>query len=481
MNPPPIPSASSSHSGAHWGNFLVAAAGTFVERFIFYGLRAVLLLILVKYMPEDRAVGTYAAYGAVGFLGLILMGLVGDLFFERKMASILGMGLLVMGYLIMFLSISLELGHPLLGLCISALGAGLFRPANIVLMLNAFPYPDRGMVPLYGFYALVNLGAFLGALVMTWLLTANLVDWAPLIMAALALLWGLGLLLANSMGWTPSEPDHQRSATSRLSLSPLFGGLGILVGIVGISLLGLALMQGIGSEMSTIFLWVTLACWIAGLVMIIVLGRASLLSVFILIVAGGSLLLFWSSFETPLGQLSAFAYEYEGGFSRLSITNLVVVALGSLVLGGIFLGIRALGKRPLALSGSVVTGTWVLFLALMLAFGYGSSLFSGSYYSITILFILLSVLEILLIPALDFWVYRSLPGGFRGTGMAMLFGLTFFVRPLSGFIVGKEQMGASWESIQLAGLNYIPWLGAALVLLIAVTVLCWVLPAKSSD
>lgn len=480
MNPPPIPNSPQLESDGHLGNFLVSTFGVFVERFLFYGLRAMLVVMLLATMGDGTAIETYAAYGSLGYISVMLMGLVGDLFLERRISGMIGTALIGIGYIVLHVSISMHWGNPIVGLAIAAVGTGLFRTANVVLMFNSFPYQSRGMVPVYLYYATVNFGAFVAPFILGGAFPAFMERWGALVIGGLALLWSLFLFLAYFMGWTPPETERQRSKSTKLLLSPVLGIVSIACCTLALGLLGYGLIEWSPRWMPVILQVIFVVIAVASLVLVMVFGRASMLSVMVLLAVGAAQLLFWSSFEGLYGQMYRFSGDFSGDFMAMTRTNLTITMLGTLFLGAIMIAPSLRGRLALALPGSIGTGAWILAMALIFVFGFVTSVFTESYASIRNLFILLSVIEILLIPALYYWVYRSLPGPFRSAGLGLIFGLSFLAHPLAGLISKVDNPELGWEALRSIAIDFIPWFGVVLLLLIAATVLSWILPGKSS-
>ena len=64
----------------------------FWERFSYYGMRALLVLYMVKQLAyaDDRAYGVYAAYGAMVYATPILGGLIANKLFGYRRAILVG-------------------------------------------------------------------------------------------------------------------------------------------------------------------------------------------------------------------------------------------------------------------------------------------------------------------------------------------------------------------------------------------------------
>ncbi len=158
------------------------------ERFSYYGMRALLVLYMVKYLLDPHRIGTVAGLGtfrsglefAFGplaiqplasqiygfYTGLVYLtpifgGLLADRVLGQRRTVILGAGLMAIGHVLMAVE------HLfLLALAVLILGNGAFKP-NISTQVGALYAPgDRRRDRAFSiFYVGINLGAFLAPLV----------------------------------------------------------------------------------------------------------------------------------------------------------------------------------------------------------------------------------------------------------------------------------------------------------------------------
>ena len=110
------------------------------ERFSFYGMRALLVLYIIKdYMEsvennEEIAYGIYAAYGALVYATPLLGGFIADRFIGYRKAIMLGGVLMAIGHFFMAFPTDLFF-YGALGLLIA--GNGFFKP-NISSLVVSF-------------------------------------------------------------------------------------------------------------------------------------------------------------------------------------------------------------------------------------------------------------------------------------------------------------------------------------------------------
>jgi POT family proton-dependent oligopeptide transporter len=143
------------------------------ERFSFYGMRALLMLYMVKELFvafEERdtiAVGIYASYGTLVYATPALGGMLADKLLGFRRAIMLGGVFMSLGHFV------LAFEHPMFfyaGLALIIIGNGLFKP-NISSFVGTLYEPgdtrrDSGFTI---FYMGINLGAFVAPLLCGWL------------------------------------------------------------------------------------------------------------------------------------------------------------------------------------------------------------------------------------------------------------------------------------------------------------------------
>ncbi len=139
------------------------------ERFSYYGMRAILILYLVKYFnySDEFAGRVYGAYTGLVYLTPILGGYIADRFIGFKNAIFLGGTLMMLGHVSLAIS-SIEFFY--LGLILLILGNGFFKP-NISTYLGTL-YSGKPELKDSGFtifYMGINLGGMFGPLLCGYL------------------------------------------------------------------------------------------------------------------------------------------------------------------------------------------------------------------------------------------------------------------------------------------------------------------------
>lgn len=135
------------------------------ERFSYYGMRALLVLYMVKYLlfSTEKAGNVYGLYTGLVYLTPLIGGYVSDRYLGQKNCIIIGSVLMMIGHFAMAIQ-DLPFFYSALGLLI--IGNGFFKP-NISTMVGQLyekndPRRDGGFTI---FYMGINLGAFLSPLV----------------------------------------------------------------------------------------------------------------------------------------------------------------------------------------------------------------------------------------------------------------------------------------------------------------------------
>ena len=145
------------------------------ERFSFYGMRALLTLYLTLQLFEHlgdaekraKAIGIYAAYGALVYATPFLGGFIADKILGFKKSTVLGAVLMAIGHFVMAIENEFFL---YIALSFLIIGNGFFKP-NISSMVGGLykendPRRDGGFTI---FYMGINLGAMLAPIVCGYL------------------------------------------------------------------------------------------------------------------------------------------------------------------------------------------------------------------------------------------------------------------------------------------------------------------------
>ena len=117
----------------------------FLERFAYYGFRAIVVLFLVDQadggmgLTNEQALETYANFTMYTYLALFVGGLFGDLIFGSYRSLILGVLLMILGYGLLSIA---EPKTMYIAIGLIALGTGVFKPNILTILtqqMNHFP------------------------------------------------------------------------------------------------------------------------------------------------------------------------------------------------------------------------------------------------------------------------------------------------------------------------------------------------------
>ena len=186
------------------------------ERFSYYGMRALLILYLVKFFKyDDECAGSiYGAYTGLVYLTPILGGYIADKLIGFKNAIFIGGTLMMCGHISLAFS-SIEFFY--LGLLLLILGNGFFKP-NISTYLGTL-YKDKPELKDSGFtifYMGINLGGMFGPLLCGYL--GEVYGWhygfglAGVGMFAGLIVFKLGLPILSANELTESKSDLKQTS-----------------------------------------------------------------------------------------------------------------------------------------------------------------------------------------------------------------------------------------------------------------------------
>jgi POT family proton-dependent oligopeptide transporter len=160
---PAKPQLPAAGRGRHPVGLYVLFGAEMLERFSYYGMRALLVLYLIRYLefPRADALDVYAIYSGLVYLTPVLGGYLADKYLGQRKAILIGGILMALGYFAMAFE---PLLYPALGLII--LGNGFFKPNISTMVGQLYLQGDARRDSAYTiFYMGINLGAFFSPLV----------------------------------------------------------------------------------------------------------------------------------------------------------------------------------------------------------------------------------------------------------------------------------------------------------------------------
>jgi POT family proton-dependent oligopeptide transporter len=156
-------------------NAILYSLARLFERAGYYGFRSILILYLISAsigMTEIEAMALYGKFTGLFYASKLFGGFIGDLLFGNRLAVLIGVTLQFIGVLAMCLPNTFGLYT---GLTFLIIGTGLYDSNLIALVAKEFLKQPKQIDSGFGlFYIGVNLGAFLGVLLVTVLSTIEL-------------------------------------------------------------------------------------------------------------------------------------------------------------------------------------------------------------------------------------------------------------------------------------------------------------------
>ncbi|MEZ0071133.1 POT family proton-dependent oligopeptide transporter [Planotetraspora sp. GP83] len=193
------------------------------ERFSYYGMRAILVLFLSAPavrggmgLSETTAAAVYGVYIASVYLLALAGGWMADRLFGPRRTVLYGAVVIMCGHI----SMAVPVGGPFvwLGLALIALGSGLVKPNIAALAGELYRHADdaRRDAGYTIFIMGINLGAFLGIMVVPWLQRGD--RW-HLAFGAAAVGMAVGLVTfvlgRSRLGGVGEQPDHRLTPEER--------------------------------------------------------------------------------------------------------------------------------------------------------------------------------------------------------------------------------------------------------------------------
>lgn len=281
------------------------------ERFSFYGMKAILMLYLVRGvqdgalgLPEDFAGAIFGLYAASVYILTLPGGWIADNLIGQKKAIWWGGIIILLGHILLAIP-----GSNLFffsGLLAVALGTGLLK-ANISSIVGDL-YPEGGAKRDSGFsifYMGINTGALLGMLTVGWL--GEKVGWHyGFGAAAFAMLFGLIVFRSfqGDLANVGSVPEKKGKPTFLFILLAVFVGLFLLVQSGFVSLIDFTESMQYVIPALTILYFIYIGFFDKSLTTV---ERKRVLVLFIFFIGAA---VFWSGFEQSSTTLTLFADRY---------------------------------------------------------------------------------------------------------------------------------------------------------------------------
>lgn len=162
----------------HPKGLYVLFATEFWERFSYYGMRAIFILFMTKYLFMNKALASniYGTYTGLVYLTPLIGGYVADRYWGNRKSIFVGGILMAIGQFLMFTCASLpqdsgsSMAFLWAGLFFLIVGNGFFKPNISTMVGQLYPEADDRKDGAYSiFYMGINAGAFFAPLVCGYL------------------------------------------------------------------------------------------------------------------------------------------------------------------------------------------------------------------------------------------------------------------------------------------------------------------------
>ena len=290
------------------------------ERFSYYGMRALLVLFMVDTIEkggmglnDQRAAAIYGLYTAFVYLVSLPGGWIADRLLGAQRSVFVGGIIIALGHFT--LAIPNEATFYI-GLVLVVIGTGFLKP-NVSAMVGQL-YPEGGARRDAGFtifYMGINLGAFIGPLICSYL--GEKVNWhAGFAAAGVGMVFGviqykLSVFRLGEAGLHPHGKSREGDGKMNPAWYPVIAGFGIIVLVIGLALGGIIQINPLALAKNTTYVIVGLAVVFFGSVFafgnLTSIEKKRTMVIVILFFASA---VFWSGFEQAGSSLNLFAERH---------------------------------------------------------------------------------------------------------------------------------------------------------------------------
>ena len=293
------------------------------ERFNYYGMRAILVLFLVKAMAFNQGAASqvYGSYTGLVYLTPLVGGYIADRYWGNKRSIIVGALVMAIGEFILFFcghyydnaDVAMPLFYTGLGCMIA--GNGFFKPNISSMVGQLYPKGDKKIDAAYTiFYMGINTGGAIGPVVCGFFAESSgnagdykwgfLAGGIAMIISVITQIIFQKKYLVNAEG----EPigDTPKGAPAFFQKLPVMVGFLFLLSLVTIALVYIDI------KVVSYLFWLLLACIL--LISFIVFSDKNLdliqkKKVAVLFTVSFFVIFFWSAFEQAGASLTYFASE----------------------------------------------------------------------------------------------------------------------------------------------------------------------------
>ena len=307
------------------------------ERFSYYGMRALLIFYLTRYlaMTDQAAGGIYGDYTGLVYLTPLLGGFAADRWLGMQRSIVIGGVLMAVGQFSLFWHASMppqqaaaSMGAFWLGLVTLIIGNGFFKP-NISTIVGKLYAPgdarrDRAFTI---FYMGINIGA-MSPIIVSYLGEGIHWKWGFLacgigmVLGTVTFLLGRHLLGGRGLHPEHDVVEHGADAEAGAAMA-LSGGQRIVLGVAALPGLLAAVWfasraaNGLDAFRATLWPVIFSICVCIYVLLFMRCSREEMRRVNVIFVLAAFVLFFWAAFEQAGSSLNLFAERY----TRLSVVG----------------------------------------------------------------------------------------------------------------------------------------------------------------
>ncbi|MBT3479816.1 MAG: peptide MFS transporter [Opitutales bacterium] len=426
------------------------------ERFSYYGMRALLVLFMVDAvktggmgLDDKTASSIYGLYTAFVYLAALPGGWIADRLLGAQRSVWVGGLIIAAGHFTLAIPSTAAF---FVGLVLVVIGTGFLKP-NISAIVGQL-YPEGGARRDAGFtifYMGINMGAFLGPLICSYL--GEQVNWhAGFGVAGVGMLAGViqykfSVGRLGDAGLHSSAPKREGGGIDK-AWYPVIGGFSVVALLVVLGLSGVIKFNALALAQNTTFVIVGLA--VAFFVYIFAFGklnpteRKHTIVIVVLFVASA---VFWSGFEQAGSSLNLFAdrhtdrfvFGFEipaGWFQSLNPFYIVVFAP---IFATFWVGLARKRMDP-SMPAKFAIGMVILGLGFLVMVGAANLVTDGGQagpYWLILTYLLHTMGELCLSPVGLSSVTKLAPKRFVGQMMGIWFLATSLGNLMAGLMAGR--------------------------------------------
>jgi POT family proton-dependent oligopeptide transporter len=366
----------------HPKGLYVLFATEFWERFSYYGMRAIFVLFMTKYLFFNKALASniYGTYTGLVYLTPLLGGYVADRYWGNRKSIFVGGILMAIGQFLLFgcASIPQDSGMSQIllwsGLGLLIFGNGFFKPNISTMVGQLYPEGDIRKDAAYSiFYMGINAGAFFAPIVCGYLGENVDFKWGFL-SAGIGMIIGLIIFYFTKDKYVVSPNGKQLGVTANKNDDAVATNSGFSVQQLSILIGGIVAVMAILYYVLHVDFWGSLIYGMTLVAPFVVITDKSLTKVekdklWVIILVMIFVVFFWMCFEQAGASLTFFADEqtnrnifgWNMPASYFQSFNAGFIVLLAPLLSAIWMKLNNKGKNPVA---PFKQGLGLAFLAL---------------------------------------------------------------------------------------------------------------------